>query len=146
MRPYIRSRKAQTDWGPGGDKVAYHYEKQSERIKNPSKSFVLSFSYTFQHDDDEVYVAAGIPYTYTFLQKQLISFKELAQGRPKLKFEVTAIGRSMCGLDIPLLTIEHQESLPSDKKFIIINTRTHSGEASSSWVLDGLLIELVSSQ
>jgi murein tripeptide amidase MpaA len=28
------------------------------------------------------------------------------------------------------------------KKFVIINTRTHSGEAASSWVLDGLLMEV----
>ena len=28
------------------------------------------------------------------------------------------------------------------KRFIIINTRTHSGETSSSWVLDGLLMEV----
>ena len=25
------------------------------------------------------------------------------------------------------------------KKFIIVNARTHSGESSSSWVLDGML-------
>jgi hypothetical protein len=31
------------------------------------------------------------------------------------------------------------------KRVIIINARTHSGEAASSWVLDGLLMELAQS-
>jgi murein tripeptide amidase MpaA len=32
------------------------------------------------------------------------------------------------------------------KRFIVINARTHSGETSGSWVLDGFLKELVSSE
>jgi hypothetical protein len=49
----------------------------------------------------------------------------------------------MCGLDLNLITIQHKLSKmihkDKKKKFIIINTRTHSGETSSSWVLDGFL-------
>lgn len=56
----------------------------------------------------------------------------------------------MCGLDLPLLSVYHRMAELAHthclKKYIIINARTHSGENSSSWVLDGLLKELVSSQ
>lgn len=49
----------------------------------------------------------------------------------------------MCGLDIPLVTVQHKMSKliheTKKKKFIIVNARTHSGESSSSWVLDGML-------
>lgn len=56
----------------------------------------------------------------------------------------------MCGLDLPLLSASHRMAdlvhSQAPRKYIIINARTHSGENSSSWVLDGLLKELVSSQ
>jgi murein tripeptide amidase MpaA len=59
---------------------------------------------------------------------------------------VSTLCKSMCGLDLQLLTVEHKMSRLAShqrqKRFIIINTRTHSGEASASWVLDGLLMEL----
>lgn len=52
----------------------------------------------------------------------------------------------MCGLDLPLITVQHRSAiLQQDKRFVVINARTHSGEASSSWVLDGLLMELAGS-
>lgn len=44
-------------------------------MKKEVKSFVLSLSFTFEHENDEVFMAAGIPYSYTFLQKQLITYK-----------------------------------------------------------------------
>lgn len=55
----------------------------------------------------------------------------------------------MCGLDLPLITIEHKMSKlvhEQSKKVVIINARTHSGEAASSWVLDGLLMEISQSR
>ena len=53
------------------------------------------------------------------------------------------LGQSMCGVELHLLTIQHRLASmlnqSQKKKFIVINARTHSGEASCSWVLDGLL-------
>jgi murein tripeptide amidase MpaA len=55
----------------------------------------------------------------------------------------------MCGLDLQLINIEHKMvkliHSTKDKKFIVINARTHSGETSSSWVLDGLIEEISNS-
>ena len=72
MRPYVRSRK-QGEWKPGGDSVYYRYETplRESQGKQKGRTFVLSFSYTFKHDNDEVFFAAGIPYTYSYLQRRL---------------------------------------------------------------------------
>ena len=65
--------------------------------------------------------------------------------------DLSILTKSMCGLEVQLLTIKHKLSniinkdKDKKKKIIIINTRTHSGEASSSWVLDGMLMEICQS-
>jgi hypothetical protein len=48
----------------------------------------------------------------------------------------------MAGLDVKVIKIESKSNQilrEKPKKIIAINARTHSGEASSSWVLDGLI-------
>jgi hypothetical protein len=45
--------------------------------------------------------------------------------------DISILAKSMCGLDVQLVTIEHKLSKilnkEKKKKIIIINTRTHSG-------------------
>lgn len=62
---------------PGGDQVIYHFQRQRNEygVNKEVKSFVLTFTYTFEHENDEVFIAAGIPYSYTFLYKQLNNYK-----------------------------------------------------------------------
>jgi len=59
---------------------------------------------------------------------------------------ISILTKSMCGLDVQLITISHKLSnvinKEKKKRIIIINTRTHPGETSSSWVLDGVLMEI----
>lgn len=43
----------------------------------------------------------------------------------------------MCGLEIPFLTLE--PNTKEEKKYIVVSARTHPGEFSSSWVMDGFL-------
>lgn len=46
---------------------------------------------------------------------------------------------------MPLITVNETENNPKHTRYIILNARTHPGETSSSWVLDGMMEELVSS-
>lgn len=39
-------------------------------------TYKLSFDYTFSHEDDEVYFAYCIPYTYSELQNDIEKYKE----------------------------------------------------------------------
>lgn len=53
----------------------------------------------------------------------------------------------MCGLDLQLITIEPKlPNLNSEKRSIVINARTHSGETPSSWILDGFIEEVIQSK
>ena len=77
MRPYFRSRKHSKNWQPTGKHLKYHYERPpacSGSNKSP-RAFVLSFSFTFQTANDEVFVASGIPYSYSYLNSQLALYK-----------------------------------------------------------------------
>ena len=69
----------------------------------------------------------------------LIAFILLATGS-------SILTKSLGGLDVLLLTINIKNISKSNlkkRKYIIINARTHPGETSSSWVLDGVLDSLV---
>lgn len=143
MKPYVRSRRAAGEWAPAGEGVVYHYERAKGEQR---RSCVLTFSYTFEHENDEVFFAAGIPYTYTFLQRQLAHYQQLFAQRELISCDLGELGRSSCGLDLPLLTVEHNMAklvhAGAPKRYVIVNARTHSGETSSSWVMDGLLAAL----
>ena len=49
MKPYIRSRKGNNYWFPGGNKVAYKKEKQSNEygVFKDKNTFFLTFEYKF---------------------------------------------------------------------------------------------------
>jgi hypothetical protein len=62
-----------------------------------------------------------------------------------LKCEYSTLCKSLIGLDIPLITINETKGR-YNAPYIIINARTHPGETSASWVLDGFLEELSNSR
>lgn len=88
MKPYVRSRRGGNEWKPGGENVAYHLEDNPNDFvsRKDRRTYVLSFSYTFEHDNDEVFIAAGIPYTYSFLQRQLNLYQSAVASRDNLSF------------------------------------------------------------
>ena len=96
--------------------------------------------------EDEVFFCCGIPYTYSDLQRRLEELEEQSQkisafARGEIRLKIQDIGKSLGGLEMPALTFEPSNSHP--KKYIVINARTHPGEFSSSWVMDGVLQKLV---
>lgn len=76
MKPYVRSRKGKNYWHPGGQKVLYKKEKQSNEygVHKDKHTYYLTFEYKFEFEEDEVFFAAGIPYTYSFLNTQIDRF------------------------------------------------------------------------
>ena len=68
----------------------------------------LSFSYTFQKENDETFCAYTVPYSYTALQTHLKHLKLLVQ---KEKFDFIrfeSLGLSLGGIDVPFLKITRQ--------------------------------------
>ena len=58
-------------WHRAGNDIAY-YANGIRKTVNPNKCFyTLKFSYSFTHDNDQVYFAYSYPYTYSQLTEYL---------------------------------------------------------------------------
>ena len=57
-----------TGWFKGGERISYFGNGIRKDINYYSKQYyTCTFTYKFQHDDDTVYFAYCVPYTYTDL-------------------------------------------------------------------------------
>lgn len=102
--------------------------------------FRLSFDYQFEEEDDEVFFAYCIPYTYGQLQQDI---KQISHSPFVRKF---SIGLSLSGLDIPLLFIsdhEQREEEQAKKKTIVVTGRIHPGETNGSHMVKGFIDALL---
>lgn len=128
MQPYIFSRKnhehRSQGWQQGSPCVSnvsfnqkpFNYKILADRIS--MVPYCYSFEYEFVEPNDEVYFAYCIPYTYS----------ELIEDVSKLdphKARVYTMGRSLTGLDIPLLHITDHKDDNEAKRNIIITGRIH---------------------
>ena len=95
----------------------------------------LSFKFTFAHADDEVHCCYTVPYSYTELTSHLEWLKTLSL--PFATF--TTIGKSIGGIDIPLIKIG-----TPNKPVVMIVGRQHPGETHSSFIIHGLVNFLLS--
>jgi Zinc carboxypeptidase/Cytosolic carboxypeptidase N-terminal domain len=86
-----------------------------------------------------LWIAHVAPYTIQHLARLLESIK----GAPEL--EHRAIGKSVQGRDIPMLTITSPGHGQEQKKVVWLMFRQHSWEAGSSWVGEGAIRFLLSS-
>ena len=64
----------------------------------------LSFSYTFDHPDDEVTCSYTVPYTYTEVQHHMTKISN--------HLPITNIGKSLGNLNIPIVRISNAKNLP----------------------------------
>ena len=142
--------------------------------KNPQEDgrrriyYQLGWDYTFEYDDDEVYFAYSLPYTYsmvTNLVKQIQDsqsklIKEFRQKQkeeeyhdPKINdnsfkiVETSSLTTTLGGVEVPRITItdfSHSREDNLRKKVVIITGRVHPGESNSSWIVHGMIRFLLS--
>jgi murein tripeptide amidase MpaA len=55
------------------------------------------------------------------------------------------IGKSLTGLDLPVLHISNHQSNESKKKNIVVTGRVHPGESNSSLILNGFISYMIGS-
>lgn len=147
MQPCIYSKQAcasgrSSGWERGGDHVQYSYSKIARFCPRRRNYWQLSFSYTILYSDDEVSFAYAIPYTYSKLTHLITEFKQTV---PEKILQVGSLCKSLSGVDVPLLTVS-EFPIVKPKSNIVINCRVHPGETHASWMLEGLLRFLISSE
>mmetsp|Transcript_20166 Transcript_20166/g.37533 ORF Transcript_20166/g.37533 Transcript_20166/m.37533 type:complete len:868 (+) Transcript_20166:1967-4570(+) len=147
MQPCVYSKKAcasglSRGWHRAGEHVNYSYSKISRFSAKNRTYWQMSFTYFFQHEDDEVFFAYSIPYTFTRLTQLIQEFKRNVSERI---LKTDFLCKSLSGVDVPLLTISDFPVL-IPRRNIVITCRVHPGETHGSWMLEGLLRYLVSSE
>lgn len=131
-----RQQREGVKWHSAGEDVTYHKAKESET----DPEFILSFSYTFQYENDCVYFAHSIPYSYSKLE----GFLKKIESKANLKHIVAV--KTLCHTFVlnkcPYLVItENKREKPS----IVVTGRVHPGESNSSYVIEGFINFLLSS-
>lgn len=124
-------------WFRGGEKIVY---LPNGIMRNSFKSyFTLSFEYVFQYEDDCVYFAYAVPFTYTDLIKNLDEFEK----DPGLDCMMIRkpICKTISGNIVYQLTITNPGTREEllQKKAIVLLARAHPGETISSHAMLSLL-------
>jgi hypothetical protein len=119
----------------------YSYDNQhwTHVAKEQWTAVASSMRLRFKPTQPRLWIAHVPPYTNQHLARLLESIK----GTPELECQV--IGKSVQGRDIPMLTITSPDRVPEQKKVVWLMFRQHSWETGSSWVGEGAIRFLLSS-
>ena len=127
----MNAKMNKVSWTREGFNYMYGQSKKDDY----SKSFTLQFQIKFPFDNDTVYLAYGVPYTYSYLLKSLQKWKSSA---PQF-FSHEVLCKSFGGRDCPLITITNHNIPDSQKEYLMFTGRCHPGESNGSVVLHGLI-------
>ena len=122
--------------------------------------YTLSYDFTFPYDNDEIYFANCIPYTYTDLMRQLNEYQKYENSKYPY-FHRNTLCQTLSGNDIDYITINNSFSnlnnnmnnsqnfdnlkLNSEKKEgVVLIGRQHPSETVGSWALNGAIEFLMS--
>lgn len=148
MRPVVWSEKSGRGWERGCADVSYSKSAEAP-AKQPLMSgqkqwYTLSFSYTFEHDDDTVFFAYHYPYTYS----HLCDFIDALEAHPYAGslFSRRVLCRTIGDLPCEVLDVDCDtpDAPTSDKGIAVITARIHPGESNASWMMHGFMSFLLS--
>ncbi|XP_071965777.1 cytosolic carboxypeptidase 1-like isoform X2 [Antedon mediterranea] len=162
MQPVMYSIKeamqGRPSWKRSGTKICYyrnHFSRSSAATggQKGKSYFTLSFSITFQDEDDMCYLAYHYPYTYTMLQAHLWKLESNLKELNSIYYKRQTLCQTLGGNSCTLLTITSNPlTLDSDgiqqfrnRPYIFLSARVHPGESNASWVMKGSLKFLLSS-
>jgi hypothetical protein len=133
---YSERQAARTDisWARGGTDYQYGWTLRSDRDRRCS----LQFQMKFPHDDDVVYLAYGVPYTYSDLVVYCRVWRQMAPECVTVQTLCESFGGRRC----PLLIVTNGS--PEQKDVVFLTARCHPGESNGSVVLHGFIDFLLS--
>ncbi|EAR82912.1 zinc carboxypeptidase family protein (macronuclear) [Tetrahymena thermophila SB210] len=151
MKPYILSEVAlkhlKKDWTQEGNNVSYtkqnyRYNFLYDEDDNGKQPYQLSFEYEFLYENDTVWFAFCVPYTFTKLIKFLKETMKQHHSQNKDFITEEKLCQTMSGIDVPLLTVTDNVDMTipyKDRKVALISARIHPGESNGSWLMHGFL-------
>jgi len=145
MKVLVYSMKEQQNtrrgWHRDGTDIHYFRNGTVEEVGGgrTKQYYTLSFNYTFQYEDDEVFFAYNYPYTYTELNNYLDRLELQCRS---IMYRST-LTRTLANNRVEILTITNYANNRT-KKGIFITGRTHPGETVSSYIVKGVIDFLTS--
>eukprot|EP00826_Nyctotherus_ovalis_P005744 TRINITY_DN11306_c0_g4_i4.p1 TRINITY_DN11306_c0_g4~~TRINITY_DN11306_c0_g4_i4.p1 ORF type:complete len:443 (-),score=107.38 TRINITY_DN11306_c0_g4_i4:55-1383(-) len=165
MRMWVYSKtlaeKKRVYWHKGGEEIEYkvnQHQRRSITVKSEETCFyTLSFKYTFDHDNDEVYFAYSCPYTYSKMCKLIADtearLEKASESRATLdsgnkcitlrgiSYQRECYARTICGVPVYVVTVTSNAKrrvIPLEKrKCIVVTARVHAGETTGSFTFEG---------
>lgn len=128
------------NWHHTEEDVKYYKNTLYRTCKGKRQYFyTLSFDYTFEYDDDEVYFANCIPYTYTDIMKHLNELQKYENTKYPY-FTRKTLCTTLAGNDVDYITINNSDIESSkEKEGIVLFARQHPSETVGSWVIKGAI-------
>ena len=122
-----------------------YYKNNLYRIYKGGRQYYysLSFDYTSKYDNDEIYFANCIPFTYTDLMKDLNYYTKYENNKYPF-FHRKTLCQTIGGNDIDYITINNSyinNAFNNDKnrKVIFLIARQHPSETVGSWKIKGAI-------
>ncbi|XP_033015514.1 cytosolic carboxypeptidase 2 isoform X4 [Lacerta agilis] len=140
MKPLLYSEKDAKSHGIGWRREGSDIKYYKYNTEEGQTLYCLTWTFRFPHSHDTCYFAHFYPYTYTDLQRYLMTlvnnplYSQYCKLRP--------LCRSLAGNTVYLLTITNPSKsaiAAAAKKAIVLSARVHPGETNSSWVMRGFL-------
>ena len=132
-------------WHHTKENVEYYQNFLYRFIKGKRQYYyTLSFDYTFQYDNDEIYFANCIPFTYSDIIRDLNEYTK-QENEKYFYFERKRLCSTIIGNDVDYFNINNNidilnfEKTNNKKKGIVLFSRQHPGETVGSWALKGAI-------
>ena len=147
MRPVVFSlqKMAQlgTEWHYDGYNLVYQRNELLKDDTGQQRFNTFSFTYEQQHDNDVIYFAAGLPYSYSKLIAFIDSAERAAKAVSNIYLRKEALAATLSSNECPLLTLtwkrDKRKEEKAKKKLILIIARQHPSEIVSSFVMEGII-------
>jgi len=132
-------------WHKGGNEINYYRNGIFKYVRDQKRYLSsLSFTYEFEYDNDTVYFANSIPYTYTDI------FKELNEIQKNDKLSSLVHRKILCttlaGNNLDYITLTNPDTSSrydkeafNNKIGIVIMARVHPGETVGSYMMKGII-------
>lgn len=127
-------------WHRAGTDITYYQNTVRKDLTFMNYFYTLSWTYTFDHDQDVVYFSYCIPYTYSDLKNDIVKLEMDPERSQNLL--VQTLCKTLAGNECPILTITSKDQSKQQqerKKAVVLTARQHPGESVGSWMMRGAI-------